>query len=374
MNQADVLQALKLEPTQAAKKYAAKICSLLTLINLLEKLDGFKVLLNGIKGNNELAQALPLLKSENFVSYKRYREVQDGQDNLKEIYGEFPEWQTVTVSHSKGQYTFPFPTGNKLYNVIAAMAGEPVQETEVKKKPIKTIELPGEVLQAIAKAKPFASDDDLRPAMQCILLNFENNKLQVVATDAHRLFYSRLYKCNSGKKKLQVLIHADSVKKIASLKTKKETITLNLFGDDTGDIAGTEFKTLDARFPDYKVVIPEYTTCIKFDRKAFISNVEKVEVYANKSTHQIVLNINGQIGFSAQDVDFSFEGNAKMPYVEKQFPDLEIAFNGKFLCTTLNTFKDDVVSMYHDGKRNTTCGIFSDGKDNILVMPLMLNN
>lgn len=82
----------------------------------------------------------------------------------------------------------------------------------------------------------------------------------------------------------------------------------------------------------------------------------------------------GKIKFSAQDVDFSFEAETKMPYVEKQFPDLEIAFNGKFLCTTLATFKDDVVSMYHDGKRNSTCGIFSDGKDNILVMPLMMNN
>jgi len=41
-----------------AKKYASKLVGLFSLINELEKLDGFKVCLNGVKGNLGLLYGL----------------------------------------------------------------------------------------------------------------------------------------------------------------------------------------------------------------------------------------------------------------------------------------------------------------------------
>lgn len=53
-------------------------------------------------------------------------------------------------------------------------------------------------------------------------------------------------------------------------------------------------------------------------------------------------------------------------------PDTIIAFNAKFLKDSLSIFKEDSIKMYSDG-RNTHAGIFTNGVDEFLLMPLMLH-
>ena len=76
---------------------------------------------------------------------------------------------------------------------------------------------------------------------------------------------------------------------------------------------------------------------------------------------------------TAQDVDFSLESKAQMNYLKKTCPDTDIAFNGQFLVTAMAAFKEDKIKMFTDGK-STQAAIFTNQKDNVLIMPLMLNN
>src|SRR5690606_11210113 len=73
-------------------------------------------------------------------------------------------------------------------------------------------------------------------------------------------------------------------------------------------------RLIDARFPDYKVVIPaDNPYKLTVNKADFQSALRRINVFSNKSTNQVALTINGsELQLAAQDVDFSFEGNERM--------------------------------------------------------------
>jgi hypothetical protein len=374
MNQNEIITALKFDAKYwLAKKYANKLQSLFNLINELEKLDGFKVELKGVKGNVDMVNELPEIKRINYKLDSQYNDAVKQQEYCRNLYGEFEQWQNVVISHKTGCYRLPFPIGNKFYNVIAGMAGEAV-EVEDKKDVVilKTITLESKALKELSKAVKFISKDDLRPKLQCVCLAFENYTIEVVATDCHKLFLSPKFGSNVLDR-VELLINEKAVKTISKMKHKTDNVDIHILADDKIMIAGEIFDIHPDNFVDYRCVMPEYKTYMEFNRKALIDNVNKVKPYANKSTQQVNFHLNGSIALHSQDVDFSFECNADMPYISKNFPDTDIAFNGNLLNECLATFKDTNVKMLTNGI-NTQAAIFTNDVDTILLMPLMLNN
>ncbi|MET6999342.1 DNA polymerase III subunit beta [Chitinophaga defluvii] len=238
------------------------------------------------------------------------------------------------------------------------------------------------LVTAINKTLFAVSNDDLRPSMTGVFFEIGQNSLTFVATDAHRLVkYVRL----------DVLCpQADSFivpkKPLSLLKTAlpdndseiKVSYSQNHFFV-AHDGAQMICRLIDARFPDYKVVIPKDNpyrlTVAKSD---FQNALKRVGVFANKSTNQVALNITGsELQLSAQDVDFSFEGNERMN-CQYTGDDMQIAFNAKFLIEMLNAAEGDEVSI--ELATSTKAGILrpSEKEENedllMLVMPLMLNN
>jgi DNA polymerase-3 subunit beta len=89
-------------------------------------------------------------------------------------------------------------------------------------------------------------------------------------------------------------------------------------------------RLIDARFPDYKVVIPtENPYRLTVNKNDFQNALRRVSVFSNKSTNQVALNISGsELQLAAQDVDFSFEGTERMK-CQYNGEDMMIAFNAK---------------------------------------------
>ena len=137
-------------------------------------------------------------------------------------------------------------------------------------------------------------------------------------------------------------------------------------------------RLIDARFPDYKVVIPaDNPYKLVVNKNDFQSALRRVSIFSNKSTNQVVLNISGsELQLAAQDVDFSFEGNERMK-CQYNGEDLQIAFNAKFLIEMLHATESDEVTV--ELSTPTKAGIIKpseqeDGEELLmLVMPLMLN-
>lgn len=235
---------------------------------------------------------------------------------------------------------------------------------------------------AITKTLFAVSNDDLRPAMTGVFIEMEKNGIQFVATDAHRLVrYKRKdVRCP----------------KVASLIVPKKPLNLlKAAMPDTEDELQLSFNSnhlfvkhgttqlscrlIDARFPDYKVVIPTDNPYQLIVNKVDFQNaLRRVSIFSNKSTNQVVLQISGsQLQLAAQDVDFSFEGNERMK-CQYNGENLQIAFNAKFLIEMLGGI--DSPDIHIALSTSTKAGIMKPSEQEkeedllMLVMPLMLNS
>ena len=307
-------------------------------------------------------------------------------------YGEPMTANKITVLTEKSEYSFAVPVANDFYYVICDLLGLQYEVKGIENiEALRTFEVSSEILNSIKKAAKFASKDGLRPAMTCVCLDFNSNDLQVVATNAHRLYLSKQFDCEASDP-MQLLLSPESVKMIAGMKVKDETIKIELLpvethlqiDEDTDEKTLTEIHSFlfnglkcqyypEMKFPNYKVVIPELKSKMTFDRVQFVDNVKSVYPSSNKCTGQVNFHLNGNIQMSACDIDFGFECAKEMSYINKNFIDTDIAFNGKFLIEGLNIFKSKEISMYSEGNPSKAA-IFTDEVETVLLMPLLLNN
>jgi DNA polymerase-3 subunit beta len=138
-------------------------------------------------------------------------------------------------------------------------------------------------------------------------------------------------------------------------------------------------RLIDARFPDYKVVIPSDNPYrLTVNKHDFQNALRRVNVFSNKSTNQVALNITGnELQMAAQDIDFSFEGNERMS-CQYDGEDLQIAFNAKFLIEMLNAAEtqDIIIELSTSTKAGIIKPTEMDENEDLLmlVMPLMLNS
>lgn len=240
----------------------------------------------------------------------------------------------------------------------------------------------GAFVSAVNNTLFAVSNDDLRPAMTGVFFELSKNAIQFVATDAHRLVrYKRNdVKCPASdnfivpKKPLSLLKNA--------LPNNEDELEISYNSNHLFVTHGSTqliCRLIDARFPDYKVVIPvDNPYKLLVNKTDFQNALRRVSVFSNKSTNQVVLSISGsEMQLAAQDVDFSFEGNERMS-CQYDGEDLQIAFNAKFLIEILNAAGSNEVKI--ELSTPVKAGIIKPIEEDeneellMLVMPLMLNN
>jgi len=238
------------------------------------------------------------------------------------------------------------------------------------------------LVTAINKSLFAVSNDDLRPAMTGVFFELDSKGMTCVATDAHRLVRFKRTDVSCPKTDTFIVPKKPLNLLKSALPQNEDELQISynsnhLFVKHNG----TELvcRLIDARFPDYKVVIPtDNPYKLTVSKNDFQSALRRVSVFSNKSTNQVALSISGsELQLAAQDVDFSFEGNERMA-CQYDGEDLQIAFNAKFLIEMLNAADTDEVVI--ELSTPTKAGIIkpTEAEENeellMLVMPLMLNN
>lgn len=240
----------------------------------------------------------------------------------------------------------------------------------------------GALVNAINNTLFAVSTDDLRPAMTGVFFELSKDAIQFVATDAHRLVRYKRTDVRAPrndnfivpKKPLNLLKNV--------LPDNDDEIKISYNSNHLFVTHGSTqliCRLIDARFPDYKVVIPaDNPYKLVVNRSDFQNALRRVSVFSNKSTNQVALAISGsELHLAAQDVDFSFEGNERMN-CQYDGEDLQIAFNAKFLIEMLGASDADEIKI--ELSTPTKAGILkpveeTEGEDILmLVMPLMLNS
>jgi DNA polymerase III subunit beta len=237
------------------------------------------------------------------------------------------------------------------------------------------------LVTAINKTIFAVSNDDLRPAMTGVFFELNEKFIQFVATDAHRLVRYKRTDVSCPRADSFIVPRKPLNLLKSALPDNEDEITLSYNGNHLFVTHGTtqmSCRLIDARFPDYKVVIPaDNPYKMVINKGDFQSALRRVSVFSNKSTNQVALNISGsELQLAAQDIDFSFEGNERMD-CQYDGENITIAFNARFLIEMLNSADSSEVRL--ELSTPTKAGIIKpmehDENEDVLmlVMPLMLN-
>lgn len=298
-------------------------------------------------------------------------------DTLKEL----PQ-QPITFNINDENYGIEITSAYGKYR----LAGENGDDFPTIPSPdeVDSVDLKANVLnQAISKTLFATSNDDLRPAMTGVYLQVDFNKIIFVATDAHKLV-KQTFNSIEGEVNTSFIIpkKALNLLKNALPSGEEDGVKLSFNKSNAffsfGDI-DLVCRLIDARYPDYNAVIPvDNPHLLTLQRMDFLNSLKRIAIYANKTTNQVILNINdGSLTVSAQDLDFSNEATEQLTCTYAGEP-LTIGFNAKFLIEMLNVLESDEIKM--ELSTPTRAGILlpTDGVEGqeilMLVMPVMLSN
>jgi len=246
-----------------------------------------------------------------------------------------------------------------------------------------SVSMPASVLaEAINKTIFAVSNDDLRPAMTGVFCQLSPQNITFVATDAHKLVRYRRNDTKSDAAASFILPKKALTLLKASLGSDDSAVSLEYNSTSAffrfGNI-NLICRLIDERYPDYEAVIPQSNpNKLTLDRSQFLNSLRRVVIFANKTTHQVRLKINGsELNISSEDVDFSNEAHERLG-CQYEGEDMEIGFNAKFIIEMLGNLEGDEVTLEMSTPNRAGLLIPQTNNDNenvlMLVMPVMLNN
>lgn len=260
---------------------------------------------------------------------------------------------TLTITANSGEYQLAYDDANDYPNTPSVNE----QGVEINSSDLQ---------QSISKVLFATANDDLRPALSGVY--FDNGF--IVATDAHKLV------------KVETNINADFIlpkkasQQLKNLLPKDTNVALQynqtnaLFSFDNITIIT---RLVDGKYPNYNAVIPkENLNRLSINRQEFISVLKRMEVFANKQTNQIRLDLSEfEALISSEDTDYRNKAKETLNGVYSG-QEIAIGVNAKFLVGMLNTLNCEEVFL---DMSEPNKAILINGEEGVLmlVMPLMLN-
>lgn len=362
MNAKDIIGALKMPDSKYYKNHAIRLAGVYSFLKQIRR-DIRKVEILDTNHPLKFGRATEM-RVKNCEPYEYA--ISEGKDVPAAL---------IRIETKTGEYKFAVPYG-AIYNEFCEVlriatrletAPAPIET------PIRTIYTSSDVLRSLGKAAKFVSKDDLRPNLQRVCITMDRTGLEVAATNCHYLYRSRKMDSWYRGERLHLLIDAKDAVALSKKKPSRLKIPIELFPDYRIKIDGVECQTLNESFPDFRAIIPTYSEYMTVDRNGLISAVKEVLPLANKATHQVALLINGNIKIETGDVDFGCGSEKEISYLEKTFPDMAIAFDGKLLTQSLASFEEETVKIYSAGESEKMV-IVSNDVDSVMLMPLVMNH
>lgn len=360
---------------QALSKVIAPKNSLQILEDVLFDLNGNALTMTASDGETTIRTTIDVENAEG------QGKVASGAKLLLETLKEFPE-QPLTFQIDDQNYAINITSENGTYSFVGANGNE-YPEMPVSGSENGRIEFPaGVLLDAINKTIFCTADDELRPVMNGIYFDILEDKIVLVATDAHRLVR---YTNNSisAPAAMSFILPKKPAALLKNVLSKEEGNVMIIFGEKN---ARFEFgqsivvcRQIEGRFPNYNAVIPQNNqNKVVVDRQTIINACKRVAVFANTGTSLLKLALSeNQIKISAQDIDFSTSAEETIACSYTGAP-MAIGFKAPFLIEILSSIaSDDVILELADPAR---AGLILPAENEpnedllMLLMPMLLND
>ncbi|MEE0951959.1 MAG: DNA polymerase III subunit beta [Paludibacteraceae bacterium] len=277
----------------------------------------------------------------------------------------------VNMVSQNGTYSFVGVNGNEYPEM-------PQDEVDAQE-----LSLPATTLQsAIEKTIFCTADDPLRPVMNGIYFDILEDRLILVATDAHRLVRYSNTSVKVGMASNFILPKKPAAL-LKNLLAKEEAEVKVTFGQKNArfefDKTIVVCRRIEGRFPNYNAVIPQSNqNVVTVDRQTMVNACKRVAVFANNGTAQLRLALSeNQIKISAQDIDFSTSAE-EMIQCDYQGMSMAIGFKAPFLIDLLSTVgtTDVQLKLADPARAGLILPVAEEGEENVLMllMPMLLND
>ncbi len=250
------------------------------------------------------------------------------------------------------------------------------------------------LLSNAIKSTLFASStDDAKQLLTGVNLTFDGYGIESAATDGHRLAVLNLKNIISDSKeidsstnleKFSITLPSKSLREVEKfLSTCDISQPINFF-IDKGQVVFISvddiitIRALEGSYPNYSQLIPDsFEKELEFDRKEFISSLERIAVLADQHNNVIKVTTDGsenliKISTDAQDIGTGYE-SLPASYNGEAF---QIAFNVRYLLDGLKVMDSNLIKLSCNSP--TTPAIFSPINSDVtftyLVMPIQIRN
>ncbi len=302
---------------------------------------------------------------------------------ILEILKEFSE-QPLTFNIDIDDLKIDIISSNGKYTLVGQNGEDFPQIPSLKADRVTRVDILPDVLYSGITSAIFATgDDELRPVMNGIFIEFQTGGVNFVATDAHKLVKYR-------RKEITVEEEASFIlpKKPASILKSvlpKAFSDVTLEFDDKNAIFSFENFQLICRlvegvYPNYSTVIPkDNPNKLVVDRVELYSSLKRVSIFSNQASNLVGLAISGnQLRIAAQDIDYAISGN-EVINCQYDGDEMEIGFKSNFLIEILNNISaTEVVLELSDPTRAGIVVPKDNDNENeevlMLLMPMMINN
>lgn len=255
---------------------------------------------------------------------------------LFDIVKEVPESDIVfEVSGSRMEIRIP----NGSYKIGTIPADDFPKLPAVNTK--KEIRIDGaDLIRMITKTSFACSDDETRPALNGVLWQTKGEKMQMVATDGHRLA-----RISVENKKLQglsddVIIPPKVLNLIPKFTAGPGGEIGIIFGENNivfnlNDIVLTS-RLIDGPYPNFEQVIPPPNEQkLRVDKDELASAVRRVSILSNALTHQVKFSVRGNsLSLSTTNADVGGEGKEALECDYRGEP-IEMGYNASYIADIL---------------------------------------
>ena len=247
------------------------------------------------------------------------------------------------------------------------------------------------LLSTAIKSTLFASStDDAKQLLTGVNLTFDGYGIESAATDGHRLAVLNLNNIlvnsdsSNDLEKFSITLPSKSLREVEKfLSTCDVTKPINFF-IDKGQVVFISFdeiitiRSLEGSYPNYSQLLPDsFENVLEFDRKEFISSLERIAVLADQHNNVIKITTDTssnliKISTDAQDIGTGYES---LP-VSFQGESFQIAFNVRYLLDGLKIIDSNLIKLSCNSP--TTPAVFSPVNSDVnfmyLVMPIQIRN
>jgi DNA polymerase-3 subunit beta len=259
----------------------------------------------------------------------------------------FPD-QPIVFKIDDKKYTVEIVTDNGKFKMGGSGAVEFPNVPTVKSK--TTIEISSGILKnAISKTIFACGKDDIRLVMSGLFMDFTNDSLNCVATDAHRLVQFKIPELKTEmpfnlivpKKPLSIIkneLKEDETPVI--IKHNNKQVFFN-YGHIT-----VITKCIEGKYPNYEAVIPlNNNKKLIINREQFINSLRRTLFFSARKNYLIRLHLTKDgLEIKTEDIDFGNEAVEKLT-CQYEGEDMVIGFNGNTLIELLSNIDTDEVLM-----------------------------